>query len=134
MLRVRPEQIEVIGKVKFLERLKGACIRSLPEFSTCDKRDQETFLVDSLLAAEACGLRTEQGIASYALAAWWLGIGFESESRLLQALLSSRYPELRKAHSMNQWVRERIGQPDDPAAADLALRQAFSQTVAWGGD
>jgi len=39
---------------------------------------------------------TEQGIASYALAVWWLGLDFEEASEALKALLECNYPEVRK--------------------------------------
>jgi predicted GNAT superfamily acetyltransferase len=83
-------------------------------------------------AAQKKGLNTEQGIASYALAVWWLGLNFEAASAKLVALLNTDYPEVRKMHAMNEWVNAAIGAPDNIAAADEKLRQALQSTEAWG--
>jgi hypothetical protein len=95
-------------------------------------QEREEFLRDAMATAKGYDLVTERGIAAYALAAWWLDIGFEAKSPLLTALLKTRLPEFRKVHAMNAWVQCYLGEPHDVGQADDALRQAFHMTEAWG--
>jgi hypothetical protein len=59
-------------------------------------------------------------------------LGFERQSRHLQALLNSTLPEVRKVYAMNEWVHTLLGAPEDIERADEALKQAFYRTAAWG--
>lgn len=77
-------------------------------------------------------MKTEQGVASYALGVWWISMNFEKISKALVALLQSEYPEVRKVHAMNEWIGAYVGDPGDLAAADEKLRQALEMTKPWG--
>lgn len=132
-MKISGDQMELIGWTAFLERLKRALLRDAKGFSSLSSDSQDDFLVDCLFRAQATGLITERGIASYALAAWWLDIGFEQQSRNLMALLHSAYPEVRKVYAMNEWAQAMIGDPGDAAMADQQLIQGFHRTQAWGG-
>ncbi|MBA4178144.1 MAG: hypothetical protein C0505_16545, partial [Leptothrix sp. (in: Bacteria)] len=91
-----------------------------------------SLVVASLDAAEAQHLRTEQGLAAYALAACFLGLGFEAGSAPLRSLLASPMPEVRRVHALNEWVRATLGDPSNPGRADEALQQSLQRTAAWG--
>ena len=133
MLRIRPEQMDQMARGMFIRKLDAAFTRDIPGFADLDCDDDRTeFLKQSILAAESKGFKTEQGIASYALAVWWLGLDFECASEELKTLLKSDYPEVRKAHAMNEWVQAAIGNPESIAAADEKLKQALAVTEAWG--
>ena len=116
----------------FIGKLDAAFTRDIPGFADLGQDDRTEFLKQSILAAESRGFKTEQGLASYALAVWWLGLDFESASEKLKALLESDYPEVRKAHAMNEWVQAAIGNPGNISAADEKLKQALAVTEAWG--
>lgn len=132
MLKLTEEQLALYGKMGFIEKLDESLSRQYPEFSKLPDEERIDFLVSSLAAAEQVGLTTEQGVASYALAAHWLGVGFESRSKHLLALLHSPLPEIRKIVAMNEWVHTILGSPDDIDSADEAMKQAFFKTEAWG--
>ncbi|UFS71705.1 hypothetical protein LPW11_05805 [Geomonas sp. RF6] len=132
MLKVHSQQQEQLARAMFIQKMQAAFSRDIPGFADLAEQDRKEFLDESMSAAEAIGLITEQGMASYALAVWWLGPDFETVSEELQALLGSSYPETRKVHAMNEWVHEMIGNPDDIAAADRKLKEAFGRTEAWG--
>lgn len=132
MLRIRPEQMDQMARGMFIRKLDAAITRDIPGFADLDSDDRTEFLKQSILAAESKGLKTEQGIASYVLAVWWLGLDFECTSEELKTLLKSDYPEVRKAHAMNEWVQAAIGNPESIAAADEKLKQALAVTEAWG--
>jgi hypothetical protein len=85
-----------------------------------------------MAAAERIGLTTEQGIASYALAVWWLGLDFETMSEELKTLLRSGLPEVRKAHATNEWADAALGSPDNLTAAAEKLTEALKLTEPWG--
>lgn len=131
-MRLHKGQAELMGQAMFIEKLDHAFCRDIPEFGELDADARADFLVACLRAANAMGLVTEQGVASYALAAWWLEIGFEDKSRYLKALFASGYPEVRKVYAMNEWAHAVIGAPDNMEAADEKLKQAFYRTQAWG--
>jgi hypothetical protein len=131
-MHIRKNHGELIARSIFLEKLNAALTRDVPAFSELEQEARVDFLVDVLFTAEANGLKTEQGVASYALAAWWLGFGFESRSRYLQVLLKSHFPEFRKVYAMNEWVHATLGEPQNTAMTDERLKQAFYRTAAWG--
>jgi len=132
-LRLSPEQSQHLGKMIFIEKMDVQFSRNIPEFADLEQDDRDVFLVACLQAAEARGLVTEQGVVSYALAAWWLGIGFEEKSRYLVPLFESGFPEVRKVYAMNEWVHAVIGEPENLSAADERLKLAFFKTREWGG-
>lgn len=126
-------QVELIANSRFIEKLDAAFRRDVPGFSDMDDEGRYGFLFGCLHSAREKHLLTEQGVASYALAVWWLGAVFEEKSRYLQSLLASGFPEVRKVYAMNAWVSAVIGAPEDIASADEKLRQGFYLTSAWGG-
>lgn len=132
MLKISAAQIHLLGKMALIEKLDDALCRQYPPFSELTDEERVDFVAKSLAAAEQLGLQTEQGVASYTLAAYWLGIGFETRSLHLQALLKHDLPEIRKVHAMNEWAHTILGAPDDVEAADEAMKQAFYKTDAWG--
>ena len=132
MLKVGSQQMDQTARAMFVEKVDAAFLRDVPRFADLDKSDRNDFILQSMAAAEGTGLRTEQGIASYILAVWWLGLNFESASEVLKKLIKSEYPEVRKVHAMNEWVNAAIGEPDNIAAADEKLKEALRVTEAWG--
>ncbi len=130
-MEIKQAQLEQIANAKFRERLDRSLQRTLQEYRRAGTGLRSDFLELSIDAARGAGLHTEQGIASYALGAWYFEPGFESRSRLLAALLASTLPELRKVHALNDWVHAAIGNPADVAGADDNLRRAFERTHAW---
>ena len=132
VLTVRKEQVDAISRVRFVEKLNAAFSRDVPGFAESAPDDRKTFLTLAISLAETKGLKTEQGLASYALALWWLGVDFELKSKELESLLESDCPEVRKIYAMNEWVNAVIGDPKNIAAADEAMRQGVKRTEAWG--
>ena len=61
-----------------------------------------------------------------------MGVGFEEASPLLQKLLSTSVPEVRKTHAMSEWVRDQLGATSTPQSGDEALRKSFALTAPWG--
>lgn len=132
MLQISAEQISMMEKIALVTKIDEALGRQYADFAALPDQERVTFVVDSMTSAAQYKLRSEQGVASYALAAYWLGIGFEQQSRHLQALLNSTFPEVRKVYAMNEWVHTLLGAPDDIERADEELKQAFYRTAAWG--
>ncbi len=132
MLEISAEQLELHEKMALIKKLDQSFCRQYPDFAKRDDKERLDFLADCLLTARELGFKTEQGVASYALAAYYLGIGFEKKSQQLQALLSSTVPEVRKVYAMNEWVHTILGDPDNLALADETLQRAFDFTSAWG--
>jgi len=132
MLKISKEQCERMARDMFLNKLVAAFSREIPSFAACDREDRKFFLTEAVLLAESKGFKTEQGLASYALAVWWLGVDFEEKSQALQALMQSIYPEVRKIQAMNEWVNAMIGDPKSMATADEALKQGLTLTEPWG--
>ncbi len=132
MFEIRAEQLELQKKITLIEKLDQSFCRQNPNYTKRDDKERFDFLVDCLLTARELGFKTKQGLASYALAAYYLGIGFENMSQRLQALLSSTVPEVRRVYSMNEWVLTIIGDPENLALADETLQRAFDLTSAWG--
>lgn len=130
-MEINKNQIKFMGKAIFLEKLSQAFCRDIESFRELDADERAEFLIACQLSAESNGLVTEQGIASYALAAWWLGIGFEEKSRYLRSLFNSRFAEVRKVYAMNDWVHVMIG-THDVSTADEQLKKSFYRTFAWG--
>jgi hypothetical protein len=132
MLKITKEQSDRMTRDMFIRKLIAAFSRDIPSFAACDWEDRDFFLTEAVLLAESKGFQTEQGLASYALAVWWLGVDFEEKSQALQALMQSTYPEVRKVQAMNEWVNAMIGHPESVAAADEALKQGLRLTEPWG--
>lgn len=131
-MEIRTEQIDEMARAAFIEKLDAAFARDLQDYIDIDRTERYEFLTLSMSLAETKGLNSEQGIASYALALWYLDIDFEDKSEELQSLLMSLYPEVRKVHAMNKWVEALLGDPENIAAADQALRRALKVTEPWG--
>ena len=131
-MEMEANQRDQIANQIFIDKMNAAFARGLPEFARLAPEQRIEFLTVSKSAAEAHGLKTEQGIAAYALAVWWLGLDFVNESKELVSLLESSYPEVRKVFAMNEWVNAMIGDPDDVGAADEKLREGLNRTEAWG--
>lgn len=131
-MQISDHQMQRLAQARFSEKLAGAMSRAVPEFDELSLASRSGFLESCQRDAAALGLLTEQGIASYALAVWFLGPSFEAKSKYLMVLLDSGFPEVRKVHAMNEWVHVLLGDPENRAAADEALKAAFYRTGAWG--
>lgn len=129
---IRSEKIEELARAAFLAKLNAAFSRDLQDFALIDYAERHQFLKLAMAMAGARGLVSEQGIASYALALWYLGVDFEDKSAELKALLAGPLPEVRKIHAMNKWVETVIGDPENIAAADKALFKALKLSEPWG--
>lgn len=131
-MEIRSDKIDELARAAFMERLDTAFRRDLQDYMEIDRNERYEFLALAMALAETKGFQTEQGIASYALALWYLGVDFEEKSTALESLLTSIYPEVRKVHAMNKWVEAVIGDPDNIAAADQAMKSALNITGPWG--
>ena len=131
-MEIGSEQMNRLAHAAFMEKLHAAFSRDLPDFKEIDRDERHEFLFLAIALAEAKGFESEQGIASYALALWYLGVDFEERSQELESLLKSSYAEVRKVHAMNQWVEVAMGDPNDMPAADQAMKRALELTEAWG--
>lgn len=132
MLQISAEQISLMEKMGLIAKLDKSLGRQYAAFAALPDEERIAFLVDSTSSAAQLNLRSEQGIASYVLAAYWLDVGFERQSRHLQALLGSSFPEVRRVYAMNEWVHTLLGEPENMALAEEQMKQAFYRTVAWG--
>lgn len=132
MVTIRPDEMEEVARAIFIEKLNAAFVRDVPGFSRLAAEDRADYLRRVVETAMAKGLKSEQGVASYALGVWWLGMNFERTSKKLETLLKSDYPEVRKVHAMNEWIDAYLGNPNDVTAADERLRQALELTKPWG--
>ena len=132
IMQLSKKQITIMGQATFIKKLEHAFCRDITEFAELGSDERAEFLVTCLFMAESRGLITEQGIASYSLVAWWLGIGFEEKSKYLISLFKSKFPEVRKVYAMNEWGHIMIGNPNNLTAADEKLKQSFYRTKAWG--
>uniref|UniRef100_C6E3L4 Uncharacterized protein n=1 Tax=Geobacter sp. (strain M21) TaxID=443144 RepID=C6E3L4_GEOSM len=128
---IRSEKIDELARAAFLAKLDAAFSRDLQDYVLIDQAERRQFLTLAMAMAGARGLVTEQGVASYALALWYVGVDFEDKSVELQALLAGTLPEVRKIHAMNKWVETVIGDPENIAAADKALFQALKLSEPW---
>ncbi|WP_026840579.1 hypothetical protein [Citrifermentans bremense] len=129
---IRSEKIEELVRAAFLAKLDAAFTRDLQDYVLMDQAERHRFLTLAMAMAGARGLVSEQGIASYALALWYLGVDFEDKSVELKALLAGPLPEVRKIHAMNKWVETVIGDPENIATADQALFMALKLSEPWG--
>lgn len=130
-MRLYSDQMELIANSKFIEKLDLTFCRDVSGFSDIAEQDRHEFLIGCLFLAKRNGLLTEQGIASYALGAWWLGESFEEKSRYVHALFASNFPEVRKVYAMNEWVSAVLGAPENMTSADERLKRAFYRTSDW---
>ncbi len=131
-MRFSQAQLDDIARRGLFDKLERGFRASVPDAALLESPLLRDYFAACERDAQALGLRSEQGIASYALAAWFLGPGFVDRSRYLRQLLASPYPEVRKVHALNEWVHALLGKPQDEETADQALRQAFFSTTAWG--
>lgn len=131
-MEIRTEKIDEMALAAFIQRLDSAFARDLQDYNDIGRRERYQFLSLAVTLAETKGFVTEQGIASYALALWCLGLDFEEKSDELESLLRSVHPEVCRVHALNKWVQAVIGDPDDIAAADEAMRSALKVTEPWG--
>lgn len=129
---IREEQKKQMVRGILAQKLQAAFMRDVPGFKTLSDSDRQYFISEAMTIADAVGFKSEQGIASYAMAIWWLGVDFESKSKKLQEVLESKYPEVRRIHAMNEWVDAAIGDPESIAAADAAIEQSLELTKPWG--
>ncbi len=132
MLQISAEQISLMEKMALVATIDKALGRQYADFAERPDEERIAFLVESMTSAAQYHLLSEQGVGSYALAAYWLGVGFERQSAHLRALLNSTFPEVRKVYAMNEWVHTLLGEPENIAIADEHLKQAFYRTAAWG--
>jgi hypothetical protein len=134
MLRFTPDQAQRLAQRQFFNQLQAGLVRTVPEVAALSPDDQTACLVEALDAASAAGLRSPQALAAYALAAAYLGPGFEQRSPVLPALLKDvRVAEPRRVHALNAWARAAADStPGDSVAADAALQAALQQTIGFG--
>lgn len=131
-MEIGMETMSEVAHAAFLEKLDSAFLRDLPRYKEIEEDDRVRFIAAAVELAEGKGFKTEQGIASYVLALWYLDADFEERSGELAALLDGDLPEVRKTHAMNRWVETLLGAPDDVAAADEAMKRALRLTEPWG--
>ena len=132
MLRLSPEQALRMAQQGFVQKLEASLARNVPEFAALAAHDRLRCLAESLEAAAACGLRSEQTLAAYALAAAFIGPGFEAHSAALRAMLAGPLPEARRVHALNAWVAAAAGAPGQVALADASMTTALQRTAAIG--
>jgi hypothetical protein len=132
MLQVSAQQMSLMEKMGLVAKIDTSLGRQYADFAALPAEERIAFLVECLTSATQNSPRSEQGFGSYALAAYWLGVGFERQSTHLQALLATTFPEVRKVYAMNEWVHTLLGQPENIELADEHLKQAFYRTGAWG--
>ena len=131
-MKISQKQFDRIAHTALLDKLERGFRTTVPNADLLASAPLREFFESCLSDAAALGLHSEQGVASYALAAWFLEPGFVDRSRYLRPLLASAYPEVRKVYALNEWVHALLGQPQDADGADQALRQAFYSTAPWG--
>jgi hypothetical protein len=132
MIQISASQMKQMGDRAFRARLRASLARNDVDFAAMTPEAQQGFVAASHEQARALGLRTEQGIAAYALGALWLGVDFEQSSNLLTSLLKAALPEARKVHAMSEWVKDRLAANPPPQSGDAALRKSFALTAPWG--
>ncbi|WP_236025906.1 hypothetical protein [Geomonas azotofigens] len=131
-MEIRIEQMNEVARAEFIERLDAALMRDLTDYYKIGRDQRLDFLAAAVELADSKGFKSEQGMASYVLALWYLDIDFEEKSNALETLLTSSLPEVRRVHALNQWVEAVLGEPDNIAAADEALRKSLQLTEPWG--
>ncbi|WP_129126974.1 hypothetical protein [Geomonas oryzae] len=131
-MEIKTMPINSAVRAAFLEHLDAVFDRDLADYHRIERGQRLQFLAAAVELAENKGFSSEQGIASYVLALWYLDIDFEEKSDELASLLLSPLPEVRRVHAMNQWVEALLGEPDNIAAADEALKKALHLTEPWG--
>jgi len=135
VMTFRAQQLQELADTQLMQKLDLHLSRQLPDYAALAGPERCATLIEYLDAAESAGLHSEQGLASYALAASFLGSGFERVSPLLRSGLRSPLPEVRRVHGMNAWVKERLGQTDlqaEPELPDAAWTAALRRTEPWG--
>lgn len=131
-MEIRIEMMNDVARAALLDKLDAAFLRDLAYYPEIDRDQRREFLGAAIQLAEAKGFQSEQGIASYTLALWYLDIDFEEKSNELLSLLSSSLPEVRRVHALNQWVEAVLGEPDNISAADEAITRSLKLTEPWG--
>ncbi|MBJ6799955.1 hypothetical protein [Geomonas propionica] len=131
-MEIRVEQMNEVARAEFVERLDAALMRDLSDYYKIGRDQRLEFLTAAVELAENKGFKSEQGVASYVLALWYLDIDFEEKSSALESLLTSPLPEVRRVRALNLWVETVLGDPDNIAAADDALRRSLQLTEPWG--
>ena len=131
-MHVSQSQFDQIADAWFSARLDAAMRRAVPEYAGASPELCGDFVMLAVDCARTASFVTEQGIAAYALGAWYFEPEFEQRSRLLLAQLTTTLPEFRKIHAMNEWLHAALGNPCDVESADTALRKSFDATRPWG--
>lgn len=131
-MEIRTERIDAAALVAMVDRLDAAFVRDLSDYHRIEPDQRREFLAAAVELALIKGFTSDQGIASYVLALWYLDIDFEEKSEALQSLLASPLPEVRRVHAMNRWVEAILRQPDDTTAADEAMRDSLKLTAPRG--
>ncbi len=130
-MKIQDTQFKQIGRTLILEKINQSMCKKFTEFKEYSFSDRFEFLNECYNIATLRNFTTEQGIASYVLAAWFLGLEFENASMVLLKLLKSDVSEVCRVHAMNEWVSATIAEPTKPELANDALKQAFAKTQAW---
>jgi hypothetical protein len=132
VLTLHDGQMQRLAEDAFGRRVESALVRGAEGFGQAPEAERAQFVQEAIREARDAGLRTEQGLAAYALALWYLDPGFPANSRYLPGLLRSAVPEARKVHAMNEWVSAWLREPGAAERADAKMRDAFQRTQAWG--
>lgn len=131
-MEIRREVMDEVAQAAFLEKLDALFCRDLADYREIASGERLEFMSAAIALAGTKGFKTEQGIASYALALWYLGGGFEERSEALASLLKGPYHEVRRIHAMNCWVDCVTADPDNIEAADEAIKESLKLTAPWG--
>lgn len=132
MLPLSPSTFESLAAPSVLNPVFEAFRQNLPGFTELDSETQHAFVIFCYQDAKEYGMVTEMGIGAFGLASWWLGLGCHKSSQVLEKVLQSSLPEIRKIHSMNEWARVRIAHPGQPDLADQTVSRSVAETEAWG--
>ena len=132
MLAFSAAQIAQAEHDRFFGKADRALAARVPEWAQSGLAERREFVERCLARAAGYGMASEQSVMAYALAALWMGLGFEDESPLLKQLLRAPAPELRKAHGLSEWVADQLGPVATPASGDAAIRRSFALTEPWG--
>src|SRR4051812_22886537 len=109
-MRVGRRQMDRVSDSALRRQLLSAMERDIEDFRSLAQAEKNDFVQQALTEARSWGLQTAQGIAAYALGLWFLDPDFPEQSELVQALLRSNAPEVRKVHAMNEWISVKLGQ------------------------
>ncbi len=74
---IRRDQAAYLGRLNFIQRFRSMLREQFAEAKELPREELDIAVFEALQRAEACGLRTEHSVATFVLASWLLGAGFE---------------------------------------------------------